>query len=136
MGERNSQVVAIFNVAMIGHVNPTFALVQELLKRGCRVHYFLPPNSDIRSAAKESGAVVEGYLANDPQDLVLEECGLKDQDLSIAPDEKALWERAVWPLASTLLTGEHIISRCKALGVQVVLYDPMAPHGLVVAKAL
>ncbi|CAE7860918.1 yjiC, partial [Symbiodinium necroappetens] len=55
--------IAIFNVAMIGHVNPTFALVQELCKRGCKVSYFLPPVAPIRAAAIESGAVVdEGRL--------------------------------------------------------------------------
>mmetsp|Transcript_106901 Transcript_106901/g.190004 ORF Transcript_106901/g.190004 Transcript_106901/m.190004 type:complete len:480 (-) Transcript_106901:153-1592(-) len=131
-GESQS-VVAIFNVAMIGHVNPTFALVQELVQRGCKVHYFLPPNNDIRSAAQESGAQVEAYLAQDPQDLVLEKCDVRDD---VPADEKAMWERAVWPLASTLLCGEYLIQRCKELGVEAVLYDPMAPHGLVVAKAL
>jgi len=32
--------------------------------------------------------------------------------------------------------GDHLIARCRALGVQAVLYDPVAPHGLLVAGAL
>jgi len=127
--------VAIFNVAMIGHVNPTFALVQELVRRGCRVHYFLPAVEQICSAAKESGAEVESYLPDMP-DLVLEHCGIQEPHEEILPDEQALWERAVWPLCSTLLCGEYLIQRCRALGVSVVLYDPMTPHGLLVAQKL
>ncbi|CAL1154765.1 unnamed protein product [Cladocopium goreaui] len=138
-----SPTVAIFNVAMIGHVNPAFALVQELVRRGCRVHYFLPAVEQICSAAKESGAEVESYLPDMP-DLVLEHCGIeailtcrvKEPHEEILPDEQALWERAVWPLASTLLCGEYLIQRCRALGVSVVLYDPMTPHGLLVAQKL
>lgn len=130
-----SPTVAIFNVAMIGHVNPTFALVQELVRRGCRVHYFLPAVEQICSAAKESGAEVESYLPDMP-DLVLEHCGIEEPHEEILPDEQALWERAVWPLASTLLCGEYLIQRCRALGVSVVLYDPMTPHGLLVAQKL
>eukprot|EP00438_Fugacium_kawagutii_P018106 Skav213740 [mRNA] locus=scaffold19:87687:88736:- [translate_table: standard] len=42
----------------------------------------------------------------------------------------------VWPLASTLLCGEYLIKRCRDLKVSVVLYDPMTPHGLLVAQKL
>jgi len=124
--------IAMFSVAMIGHVNPTFPLVQELVRRGCNVHYFLPPIQPIVEAAKESGAFVESY--NDQPDFVLEECGI--QDLEILPEEREMWERAIWPLASTLLCGEHIIQRCRELKVSLILYDPTAPHGLLVALKL
>jgi len=120
----------MFNVDMIGHVNPTFALVQALVARGCRVHYFLPPNGDVRAAARASGAAVEGYLADDPADFALEDCG--DFSDCTQPGD----QYAIWPLASTLASGEHLISRCRALGVQLCLFDPMAPHGLLVAKVL
>ena len=93
--------IAIFNVAMIGHVNPTFALVQELCKRGCKVSYFLPPVAPIRAAAMESGAVVEGYLPEDPSDFVMEKCGIDEPLCHVVPeileDDRALYERAVWP---------------------------------------
>lgn len=137
--KRGEVVVAIFNVAMIGHVNPTFALVQELVRRGSRVHYFLPPVEGIRAAAREAGASVEAYLAEDPVDFSLEQCGVDDQSCQAAgvpPEERAMWERAVWPLASTLVSGEHVVRRCRELRVQVVLYDPMTPHGLLVAAVL
>jgi len=120
----------MFNVDMIGHVNPTFALVQALVARGCRVHYFLPPGEDIRAAARESGAVVEGYLADEPADFSLEACG--DFGDCLEPDDHL----SIWPLASTLASGEHILARCRELGVQLCLFDPMAPHGLLAAKAL
>jgi len=122
-------VVAMFNVDMIGHCNPTFALVQELVERGCKVHYFLPVNEQIRVAAREAGAIVEGYQLGDPEDLSLETCG----DVDGLNDLDKL---AIWPLASTLVTGAHIISRCRELGVSVTVYDPMAPHGLLVAQVL
>uniref|UniRef100_A0A7S1QSV9 UDP-glycosyltransferases domain-containing protein n=1 Tax=Alexandrium catenella TaxID=2925 RepID=A0A7S1QSV9_ALECA len=128
-------VVAIFNVAMIGHVNPTFALVQELVRRGCRVHYFLPPSDSIREAASEAGAVVEAYEVDDDPDFALELCGTEGA-AEVPEGERMLWEKAVWPLASTLATGDHIIARCRDLGVQAVLYDPVAPHGILVGKAL
>merc|ERR1719277_994766 len=54
----------------------------------------------------------------------------------LSEDDQQLWSRAVWPLASTLLCGDHVIARCRALGIKVVLYDPNAPHGLLVARAL
>mmetsp|Transcript_66137 Transcript_66137/g.204928 ORF Transcript_66137/g.204928 Transcript_66137/m.204928 type:complete len:509 (+) Transcript_66137:93-1619(+) len=123
-------VVALFNIAMVGHLNPTFALVQELVARGCRVHYFLPPGEDIRAAARESGAVVEGYLADEPADFSLEACG--DFGDCLEPDDHL----SIWPLASTLASGEHILARCRELGVQLCLFDPMAPHGLLAAGAL
>jgi len=129
-------VVAMFNVSMIGHVNPTFPLVMELVGRGCKVHYFLPPNEDIRSAARDAGAFVEAYLEDDPQDFVLEHCGVDRMIPDLPEEEQQLWRGAVWPLASTLLCGDHLITRCRALGIQAVLYDPMAPHGLLVAHAL
>lgn len=135
LADMSSPTVAIFNVAMIGHVNPTFALVQELVQRGCRVHYFLPPVEAIRQAAKDSGAFVESYQP-DVQDLVLEQCGTQEPPAEIDPEELALWTRAVWPLASTLLCGDYICRRCEELGVSVVLYDPMTPHGLLVAEKL
>ncbi|CAE7226114.1 unnamed protein product [Symbiodinium microadriaticum] len=125
--------IAIFNVAMIGHVNPTFALVQELCKRGCKVSYFLPPVAPIRAAAMESGAVVEGYLPEDPSDFVMEKCGIDEPLCHVVPeileDDRALYERAVWPLAQALLCGEYVIERCRQLGVSVVLYDPSCPLG-------
>jgi len=132
--------IAIFNVAMIGHVNPTFALVQELCKRGCKVHYFLPPVAPIRAAAIESGAVVEGYLPEDPSDFVMEKCGVDEPLCHIVPeileDDRAEYERSVWPLAQALLCGEHVIGRCRELGVSVVLYDPFLPLGLLAASKL
>ena len=127
--------IAMFSVAMIGHVNPTFPLVQELVKRGCNVHYFLPAIQPIVEAAKESGATVESYSA-DP-DFVLEECGLSENlPAEIVPEEREMWERAIWPLASTLICGDFVIQRCRELKVSVVLYDPTAPHGLLVALKL
>ena len=127
--------IAIFNVAMIGHVNPTFPLVQELVRRGCNVHYFLPPVKAICAAAKESGAIVESYLPDVP-DLVLDQCGIQDLTDDILPEDRELWKRATWPLASTLLCGDYIIQRCRDLRVSAVLYDPMTPHGLLVALKL
>ena len=133
-------VVAIFNVAMIGHVNPTFALVQELRKRSCKVHYFLPPVSSIRAAAVESGAVPEGYLPDDPADFVMEKCGIDEPMYhpvqEILEEDRALWEKAVWPLATVLRCGEHVVARCRELGVSVILYDPFVPLGLVTAGKL
>lgn len=123
-------VIAMFNVEMIGHVNPTFAFVQELVKRGCKVHYFLPPNESFRAAAQEAGATVEAYQAGDPIDFKLDKCG----DFGDCLDN--MDELAVWPLASTLVTGEYITSRCRELGVSIVAYDPMCPHGLFVARQL
>jgi len=123
-------VIAMFNVAMVGHVNPTFALVQELVLRGCRVHYFLPPSEGIRAAAREAGAVVEGYMPGDPADLDLEAFG--DFSDCVAPEDKF----AVWSAASTAATGEHVLERCRALKVQLTVYDPMTPHGLLVARCL
>ncbi|CAK9014341.1 Uncharacterized UDP-glucosyltransferase YjiC [Durusdinium trenchii] len=131
----SNPTVAIFNVALIGHVNPTFPLVQELVRRGCRVHYFLPKVPQIWDAARESGAIVESYLPDVPE-LVLEECGTQVPPEDLRPEEQEAWARAVWPLASTLLCGEHVIQRCQDLGVSVVLYDPAAPHGLLVALKL
>ncbi|CAE7445016.1 yjiC, partial [Symbiodinium natans] len=132
--------VAIFNVAMIGHVNPTFALIQELRKRNCKVHYFLPPVSSIRAAAVESGAVCEGYLPEDPADFVMEKCGIDEPMYQpaqeILEEDRALYERAVWPLATVLRCGEHVVARCRQLGVSVVLYDPFEPMGLVAASNL
>eukprot|EP00439_Symbiodinium_sp_Y106_P032653 s3044_g3.t3 len=132
--------IAIFNVAMIGHVNPTFALVQELCKRGCKVSYFLPPVASIRAAAVESGAVVEGYLPEDPSDFVMEKCGIDEPLCHAVPeileDDRAEYERAVWPLAQALLCGEYVIERCRHLGVSVVLYDPFLPLGLLAATKL
>ena len=126
--------IAMFSVAMIGHVNPTFPLVQEFVRRGCSVHYFLPSIQPIVEAAKESGAIVERYRPDSP-DFVLEQCGLENLG-EILPEEREMWERAIWPLASTLICGEHIIKRCRELKVSVVLYDPTAPHGLLVALKL
>lgn len=123
-------VVAMFNVAMVGHVNPTFALVKELVHRGCRVHYFLPPSEAIRAAAREAGATVEGYAEGDPADFSLEECG--DFSDCVAPEDKF----AVWGLASTLAVGEHVLARCRELNVQAAVYDPMTPHALLVARTL
>jgi len=130
---RRPPVFAFFNVSMIGHVNPTFPLVLELVRRGCEVHYFLPPNEDIRDAARASGAIVESYVEDDDPDFELERCGVEDAS---GVTDRPLWERAVWPLASTLIAGDHILSRCRTLAVQAVLYDPMAPHGLLVAEVL
>eukprot|EP00928_Gymnodinium_smaydae_P057300 TRINITY_DN40554_c0_g1_i1.p1 TRINITY_DN40554_c0_g1~~TRINITY_DN40554_c0_g1_i1.p1 ORF type:complete len:507 (-),score=77.77 TRINITY_DN40554_c0_g1_i1:298-1818(-) len=122
--------IAMFNVDMIGHVNPTFALVQELVKRGCKVHYFLPRVESFCAAARAAGAIVEDYLPDAPSDFKLETCGNFDGCKS--PNDRY----AIWSLASTLRTGDHIISRCHALGVRAVVYDPMAPHGLLVARKL
>jgi len=123
-------VIALFNVAMVGHVNPTLPIVKELVERGCKVYYFLPPGEDARAAVRESGAAVEAYLAEDPQDLVLEQCG--DFSDCLAPEDRY----AVWGLASTLLTGEYVLKRCRELRVKLVAYDPMTPHGMLVARKL
>ena len=52
------------------------------------------------------------------------------------PEEREMLERAIWPLKSTLICGEHIIQRCRELKISMVLYDPTAPHGLLVALKL
>ncbi|CAE7527127.1 ugt-48 [Symbiodinium natans] len=128
-------VVAIFNVPLIGHVNPTFALVQELRKRSCRVHYFLPPVAPIRDAAVESGAVVEGLLPEDPADFEMDKCcvdGLYPKHIS--EEDRALYP--VWNLSTILKCGEYVLERCRQIGVRVVLYDPFVPLGIVVARRL
>eukprot|EP00428_Durinskia_dybowskii_P012481 CAMPEP_0170213476 /NCGR_PEP_ID=MMETSP0116_2-20130129/6362_1 /TAXON_ID=400756 /ORGANISM="Durinskia baltica, Strain CSIRO CS-38" /LENGTH=532 /DNA_ID=CAMNT_0010464027 /DNA_START=83 /DNA_END=1682 /DNA_ORIENTATION=+ len=126
-------IVALFNIPLVGHMNPTFPLVMELVRRGCRVHYFLPPNEDFRSAARTAGANVESYLEGDPVDFDMEACGAQDGGDG---SDTALRELMVWPLASTLLVGDYIIARCRDLRVQVVLYNPGTPHGLIVAERL
>uniref|UniRef100_A0A7S4T7R3 UDP-glycosyltransferases domain-containing protein n=1 Tax=Alexandrium monilatum TaxID=311494 RepID=A0A7S4T7R3_9DINO len=123
-------VIALFNVAMVGHVNPTLSIVKQLVEQGCKVHYFLPPGEDARAAARESGATVEAYLVDDPQGFALEQCG-DFSDCLVAQDRYA-----VWGLASTLHTGEYVLQRCQDLRVKLVVYDPMTPHGILVAKKL
>lgn len=108
----------------------------ELVSRGCAVHYFLPPDEAIREAARQSGAVVESYLEGDPQDFDLRQCGAEDIPRDAPIGDRPVYERHVWPLASALLSGEYIIERCRRLRVQAVVYDPMTPHGLIVAEVL
>lgn len=47
--------IAVININAHGHINPTLAIVSELVKRGCRVTY--PTTEEFLPAIKESGAV-------------------------------------------------------------------------------
>ena len=136
MAPSEMPTVAIFEVAMIGHVNPTFALVQELVRRGCKVHYFVPFVEQIRTAARAAGAAVELYHEELDQELVLEQCGTEERPFEVLLEEQRMWERAVWPLASSLMCCDYLYERCKELEISLVLYDPMTPHGLIVAELL
>lgn len=105
------------------------------MSRGCKVHYFVPMVEQIRKAVKDSGAIVETYHPDFPE-LVLEQCGIEERPEEVLLEEQRMWERAVWPLASSLLCCEYLYERCKALDISLVLYDPIAPHGLIVAELL
>jgi MGT family glycosyltransferase len=48
-----------FNVPVHGHVNPTLPIVQELVRRGQQVSYYL--TEEFRDAVQATGAVFHGY---------------------------------------------------------------------------
>src|SRR5947209_20451845 len=48
-----------FNVPAHGHVNPTLAVVQELVRRGQKVSYYL--TEEFRDVVQATGAVFQPY---------------------------------------------------------------------------
>jgi hypothetical protein len=50
---------AFFNIPAYGHVNPTLAIVQELVRRGHKVSYYL--TEDFREVIQATGATFQPY---------------------------------------------------------------------------
>lgn len=50
---------AFFNIPAYGHVNPTLAIVQELVRRGHKVSYYL--TEDFRDVVQATGAIFQPY---------------------------------------------------------------------------
>ena len=92
--------------------------------------------ASIRDAAIESGAVVEGYLPEDPTDFEMDKCCVDEPPCptQIPVEDRALYP--VWPLTTILKCGEYVLERCRQIGVSVVLYDAWVPLGIVVARRL
>jgi MGT family glycosyltransferase len=108
---------AFFNIPTYGHVNPTLAIVQELVRRGHNVSYYL--TEEFRDVIQATGAVFQPYLSE--QEAVLKmSSSAKGAE---GPSRSAMMfifkdKRSVPP---------QIIDRVRAEQPDVVVYDFMCP---------
>jgi MGT family glycosyltransferase len=111
--------IAIFNVAALGHINPTVPVVQELVRRQAEVVYF---------AAEELRPVIEATGAR------FEAC-----ESSFGKERPGSDTIATFPerlINEGLRVSESTIERIKQLAPDVIIYDKMALAGRILARHL
>jgi MGT family glycosyltransferase len=104
-----------------GHVNPTLALVQELVQRGHHVSYYLPER--FQSAIQATGAIFRSYQSQINPQWVVDASGLPRRLPVSIVDEG----RHVLP---------QILERIGAEQPDCLVYDHMCTWGYIVAQVL
>lgn len=106
------------NIPAYGHVNPTFAIVQELIKRGEEVVYYL--TEEFRSAVEATGAIFRPY-----------------QSFMGKPPQSPPQQAGGGPPAQRSQEGiAQMLERVRAEKPDYILYDPMHLWARVIAQIL
>jgi MGT family glycosyltransferase len=112
--------IAIINVAVQGHINPTVPVAQELVRRQAEVVYFAP--EEFRSTIQATGARFEA------SDSTFGKEPPPRDDLIAGFPERVIDEG--------LRVTQSISERIKRLGPDVIIYDKMAQAGRILARHL
>ena len=115
---------AFFSVPAYGHVNPTLAIIQELVARGEQVHYFL--SEEFRSTLEANGATFHGL------DLPELKAPLADMASDASRSTTMSFMGKLIKLLPTLLT--HIVECLRNEHVDCIVYDAMTPWGFLAAR--
>ena len=121
-----------------GHVNPTLAIAQELVRRGEQVVYYL--TEEFRATAEATGAILQPYQST---------IGLRQPSASGQPG-KSRWlsqrnerESRWFPRRDEPDESEReplvipqVLERIRAERADVILYDPMCLWARLVAQIL
>ena len=108
--------VLIFNVAESGHVNPSLALTQELVKQGEQVKYYA--DSQFKSAIEATGAA---FRSSESSGFLLRAIGMKGM-----PDMLLNFASMV----------DELAPQVQAEKPDYVIYDSMCLWGRVLAEIL
>lgn len=123
------------NIPAYGHVNPTFPVVQELVRRGEEVVYFL--TEEFRSAVEATGAEFRPYrpFMGKPQPVQSQQTSPSTSGL---PDSERKEQRMQPPaMAKGGYDGPfEILERVRAEKPDVILYDAMHLWARTIAHVL
>ena len=109
------------DLPLYGHVNPTLAVVQELVKRGHHVSYYLPER--FRRAIEATGATFHSYQSEIKSRWVMDASGLLRRLPASLVDES----RQVLP---------QVLERIRAEQPDCLVYDHACIWGHIVAQVL
>jgi MGT family glycosyltransferase len=123
------------NVPAHGHVNPTLPIVQELVRRGEEVSYYL--TEGFREAVEATGAIFHGYESNMRDKMVIAK--LAEREASTSPSQMpfaktAGFFRQMVDEARQLPPG--IIDRIRAEQPDVIVYGFMCAWAKTVVQEL
>lgn len=115
---------AFFSVPAYGHVNPTLAIVQELVARGEQVHYYL--SEEFRSTLEANGATFHSL------DLPELKAPLTDVASDASMNTTMSFMGELIKLLPTLLP--HIVQSLRTEHIDCIVYDAMTPWGFLAAR--
>ncbi|GHO94451.1 putative UDP-glucosyltransferase YjiC [Reticulibacter mediterranei] len=114
---------SFLNVPAWGHVNPTLPVVQELVRRGHEVSYYL--TEDFRETIEATGAVFQPYESKIKE---LAKGGIGGRNIGMGPRVFILEDRKFVP--------PQVIDRIRAEKPDVILYDFMCGWAKVIRDEL
>lgn len=115
--------LAFTNVGAHGHVNPTLAVIDELVARGCDVHYLAP--EPFRACLESAGAAFHAYDSLfEAAPRVRAESGFDTADLPL---------RLAEDCAHSL---PQLLARLETLAPDLVVYDALCHGGRLAARRL
>jgi MGT family glycosyltransferase len=114
---------SFLNVPAWGHVNPTLPVVQELVRRGHEVSYYL--TEDFRETIEATGAVFQPYESKIKE---LAKGGIGGANIGMGPRVFILEDRKFVP--------PQVIDRIRAEKPDVILYDFMCGWAKVIRDEL
>jgi MGT family glycosyltransferase len=115
------------NVPAHGHVNPTLAVAQELVRRGERVIYYL--SEDFRAAIEAMGATFRGYASESQMAHVQLQGNVTPGSMPASPLPLMMVNESAGVLP-------QVIERIRADQPNYILYDTMCLWAKIAARAL
>jgi MGT family glycosyltransferase len=122
-GKNTMAKYSFLNVPAWGHVNPTLPVVQELVRRGHEVSYYL--TEDFRETIGATGAVFQPYESKIKE---LAKGGIGGPNMGMGPRVFILEDRKFVP--------PQVIDRIRAEKPDVILYDFMCGSAKVIRDEL
>jgi len=128
--EKNMARYIFFNFPAYGHVNPTLAIIEELIARGEEVVYYLPER--FRRTIEAMGATFHPYQSM----LFTRERGQSEPPVSPANGDQRIAMLPVMMIQESLKVIPQLLESVRAEQADCLIYDSMFLWGRIVARTL